>query len=207
MNDDVKAALEWLRGVATIDHDGTWPVSSLLAHIGDEPARTTEIVAAATKPLADRIAELERCQRCSREDACFHLCGDCGDEPGVVADLHVAKLRAEDERDALKEELDLMFRVRDSMMTEAAESKAERDTLRARVFEVEQRQVGYVLVSFASHEQWKAELAELGALRARIAELEAQALELCMTIGKAREDNLALVADNEKLTAKIKNKG
>ncbi len=46
--------------------------------------------------------------------------------------------------------------------------EAERDALRARVFEVEQRQVGYVLVSFASHEQWKAELVELGALRARL---------------------------------------
>lgn len=37
------------------------------------------------------------------------------------------------ERDALKEELDLMFRVRDSMMAEAAESKTERDALRAQV--------------------------------------------------------------------------
>ena len=50
--------------------------------------------------------------------------------------------------------------------------EAERDALRARVFEVEQRQVGYVLVSFASHEQWKAELAELSALRARVDELK-----------------------------------
>lgn len=50
----------------------------------------------------------------------------------------------------------------------AKKAEAERDALRARVFEVEQRQVGYVLVSFASHEQWKAELAELGALRAQV---------------------------------------
>lgn len=48
----------------------------------------------------------------------------------------------------------------------AEKAEAERDALRAKVFEVQQRQVGYVLVSFASHEQWKAELAERDALRA-----------------------------------------
>lgn len=151
MNDDVKAAvaaaharitaIEAKSGGEPDLRIGLWALEKV---VDGEDARRAAAVAAATKPLADRIAELERCQRCSREDACFHLCGDCGDEPGVVADLHVAKLRAE----------------------------AERDTLRA-----------------------------------RIAELEAQAMDLCMTIGKAREDNLALVADNEKLTAKIKNKG
>ena len=49
--------------------------------------------------LRARVAELERC---SREDACFHLCGDCGDEPGVVANLHGDVLRAEAECDMLR---------------------------------------------------------------------------------------------------------
>jgi hypothetical protein len=92
--------------------------------------------------LRARVAELEKCQRCPRPDAKYHLCGDCGDEPGVMGDVH-------GERERWK------------MRAEKAE--AERDALRARVFEVEQRQVGYVLVSFASHEQWKAELAALTA--------------------------------------------
>ena len=109
MNDDVKAAVEAAHARITAieaksggEPDlriGLWALEKV---VDGEDARRAAAVAAATKPLADRIAELERCQRCSREDACFHLCGDCGDEPGVVADLHVAKLLAEAERDTLR---------------------------------------------------------------------------------------------------------
>lgn len=60
MNDDLKVAVEWLRGVSSIGNpESPTPVAALLAHLDDEQARQDAAVAAATKPLADRIAELE----------------------------------------------------------------------------------------------------------------------------------------------------
>lgn len=58
MNDDVKAAVEKL--TTWLGEDGGLPVLRVvLAHIDGEAARTAAAVAAATQPLADRIAELE----------------------------------------------------------------------------------------------------------------------------------------------------
>lgn len=213
-------------------HDHYCPTGTQRQHCGcgAERIRATSLTAT---PLADRIAELEAAGRelvayntkhFDRATAEFERAEKAEAERDALrwelADLiplAESAMRQANNDGAeydIKAELAAARRVAEANMQTAERASrsiddllAERDALRARVFEVEQRQVGYVLVSFASHEQWKAELAECDALRARVTEMEAQASDLCMTIGKAREDNLALVADNEKLTAKIKDKG
>lgn len=86
----------------------------------------------------------------------------------AVAERDSLRARRCDAYSLLRPEFDGVTFCRKDGARAAQDVLDERDALRAKVFEVEQRQVGYVLVSFASHEQWKAELAELGALRARL---------------------------------------
>ena len=177
MTDDVKAAIEAVRQWS-LRSDATFApplaVMQLLECIDGEPARIAAAVAAATKEFRDKQALWD-------EDASFYL------QTLRQAD-RIAELEAESRecietcvRSGLKERRTLLETVGGAVhdvglhksiaanwRARAEKAEAERDALRARVFEVEQRQVGYVLVSFASHEQWKAELAELGALRARL---------------------------------------
>ena len=117
-------------------------------------ARSTPLTAT---PLADEIAAMRA--RVAELEAAANTAG---------ADASAAALRAMARATKAEAERDEAQRGEQEAWRQTDQMRAERDALRARVFEVEQRQVGYVLVSFASHEQWKAELAELGALRARL---------------------------------------
>lgn len=185
MNDEL-ARLENLREACALE------AIEALIEAGEDPRAADSLgdrlrgVPLDATPLGDRIAELEDELALAQMQIGTMLRRKPSDATVAENDALRARLQVDiggsDKIDELEQAL-LMVRAELRELREVAERNvadaqhlrqsaialtAERDALRARVFEVEQRQVGYVLVSFASHEQWKAELAELGALRAQV---------------------------------------
>jgi len=133
MNDDVKAAVEWLRGVASIDPDDG-PVAKLVRHLDGEPARQAAAVAAAREEwsakLTARAAELSALidvAKSESADRIAELEAERDDYRRTLEKSDALRLVVEAERDALRAQAKVaeQWRVAVESRCEKAEAQVE----------------------------------------------------------------------------------